>query len=382
MVHISEREVNLPKSVLEKLSKIASEKKDIISLSIGEPNFITPKPILDYVKKIIDKSTHYTNHQGLEELREKLVKKLKKENKINVDKNNIVVTCGSQQALFAALLCTLDPNEEIILSNPGYLGYIPAIELCDAVPSYVKLDENFELNPDTIKEAINKGKTKAILINTPNNPTGSVLSRKILEEIADIAINNDLYIFSDEAYEKIIYDKKHISIGSLNGMKEYVASFFTFSKTYAMCGFRLGYCVVPDKLVEPLVKTSEYMTLCAPHISQLLGIKALSLPNIYINKMVNEYNKRRKFIVNSLNNLGLKTKMPDGAFYAFSDIKDFSKSSEKFANDLLRKAKVAVIPGTEFGKYGEGYIRVSYANKFELIKKAMERIEKYLISKR
>ena len=380
-MHISERELELPETVLEKLSEIAAEKHDIINLGVGEPDFLTPKPILDYSKKIINKVTHYTAPQGRKDLREELIKKLKKENKIKVNENNIIVTSGSQQGLFATLLATLDPGEEVILSNPGYLGYIPAIELVNAVPIYVKLEENenFEINPDKIKEEIDKGKTKAVIINTPNNPTGNILSKKILEEIADIAVENDLYIFSDEAYERLVYDKKHISIGSLNGMEDYVVSFFTFSKTYAMCGFRLGYCVVPDNLIKPVIKTSQYMNLCAPNISQSLGIKALSISNSYINKMVNEYNRRRKFIVDKLNLLGLKTNIPDGAFYAFANIKNVTKkTSKEFADEILKKCKVAVIPGTEFGKYGEGYLRFSYANKIELIKKAMEKLEKFL----
>jgi aminotransferase len=380
-MHISERELELPETILEKLSEVASENKEVINLGLGEPDFLTPKPVLDYAKKIINKSTHYTSHKGRIELREALAKKLSKENKINVNEDNIVVTTGSQQGLFAALLAVFDPSEEIILSNPGYLGYIPAIELINAVPRYVKLNDenNFNINPDEIKKAINKGKTEAILINSPNNPTGNVLSKKILEEISDIAVENDLYIFSDEAYEKLVYDKKHISIGSLNGMKDYILSFFTFSKTYAMCGFRLGYCVLPDKLVKPVVKTSQYMNLCAPNISQLLGIKALSLKNSYINKMISEYNRRRKFIVNRLNNLNLKTNMPDGAFYAFANIKNVTKkTSLEFSNEILKKCKVAVIPGIEFGKYGEGYLRFSYANNLDLIKKALEKIERII----
>lgn len=378
-MHISERESQLPETFLEKLSKISDN--NIINLSIGEPDFLTPKPILNYAKKIIDKSTHYTDVQGRKDLREALSKKLRKENKINVDYDNIIATTGSQQALFSALLTTLDPGEEIILSNPGYLGYIPAIELVNAVPNYIKLDEdkNFEIDPDKIKKAINTKKTKVILINTPNNPTGNVLSKKILEEIADIAVENNLYIFSDEAYENLVYDKKHVSIGSMNGMEEYVASFFTFSKTYAMCGFRIGYAALPKSLVKPMIKTSEYITICAPNISQLIALRALSLPKSYINKMVNEYNRRRSFIVKYLNKIGLNTRMPDGAFYAFSKITQVTnKNSSDFAEELLKKCKVAAVPGVEFGKYGENYLRFSYASKLESIKKAMERIERYL----
>jgi len=381
MPHISERELELPNAIIDQLMTIAAERKDIISLGIGEPDFVTPKPILDYAKKIIYQSSRYTNPSGKYELKELLLKKLKKENKIKTNTKNIVVTTGSQEGIFAVMLATLDPTEQVILQNPGYLGYIPIIDLIEAVPVYAKLyeEENFQINPDVIREQIEKGKTKAILLNTPNNPTGTVLSRKILEEIADIAVENDLYIFSDEAYESLVYDSKHFSAGSLNGMNNHVVSFYTFSKTYAMCGFRLGYCVLPDKLIKHVTKTTHYMTLCPNNLSQNLAMKALTINKSYIKKMVDEYNKRRKFIVKRLNEIGLKTLMPQGAFYAFSNIREVTrKNSLEFSKELLNKCKVAVVPGTEFGKYGEGYIRLSYAAKIELIKKALERIEKYL----
>ena len=381
MPHISERELELPSGIIDQLMALSAEHPEIISLGIGEPDFITPKPILDYAKKVIYKSSRYTAPTGKHELKEAILKKLKKDNNIKTSTENIIVTTGSQQGLFAVMLATLDPTEQVILPNPCYLGYIPIIDLVEATPVYVKLaeDNNFEINPEKIKEQIEAGKTKAILINAPSNPTGTVLSRKVLEEIADIARNNDLYIFTDEAYEKLVYDRKHISIGSLNGMQNYVASFYTFSKSYAMCGFRLGYCVIPDKLINAVTRTSHYMTLCPNNLSQHLGIKALSLPNSYINKMVNEYNKRRKYIVKRLNDMNLVTNMPHGAFYAFSNITNVTKKkSSEFAQELLKKCKVAVVPGTEFGKYGEGYLRFSYATKLDLIKKALDRIEKYL----
>ena len=384
MPHISERELELPSGVIDKLMAISAEHPEIISLGPGEPDFVTPKPILDYAKKVIYKSSRYTSPTGKHELKEAIVKKLRKENKINTNPENIIVTTGSQEGLFAVMLATLDPTEQVILQNPSYLGYIPIIDLINAVPVYTKVSQenNFEIIPEDVEKQIEKGKTKAILINTPNNPTGNVLSKKVLEKLADIAVNNDLYIFSDEAYEKLIYDdNKHISVGSLNGMRDYVASFYTFSKSYAMCGFRIGYCNIPKKLITPVTKTTHYMTLCPNNLSQHSAVKALSLNNSYTNKMVNEYDRRRKYIVKELNNIGLETKMPQGAFYAFSDITQVTnKKSTEFAKELLQKCKVAVVPGTEFGKYGEGFIRVSYATKFELIKKAITRLKKYLVS--
>src|SRR3989344_929812 len=379
MVDISEREQELPDVLIPELLAIAAERKDIISLGPGEPDFITPKPILDHVKNVIGKSTHYSAPAGRTDLREALVKKLKKENKINVNLENVTVGCGSQELLFAGFLASLDVSEEVIVPNPGYLGYVPAIELVDGVPVYVKLDEedNFEVNPEKIREAITK-KTKVIIINTPGNPTGTVLSKKVLEEIAEIAVEKDVYVFSDEAYEKLIYGKKHISIGSLNGMEDYVATFHTFSKSYAMAGFRVGYVSGPKPLVDAIIKSKHYVYIAPPNLSQLLALKALTIPNSYITDMVKEYNKRRLYMVNRLNKLGLKTIMHNGAFYAFSNVKHLTSNTLEFARKILREAKVAVVPGTDFGKYGEGYLRFSYATKMPLIKEALDRIEAFL----
>lgn len=385
MRNISEREEELPDAVIGKLLKIANEDKSVVSLGAGEPNFSLPKPLLSHIKYITKNAeklrlNHYSNPLGRLDLREAISKKLKKDNKIETDPENIIVSCGSQEALFVGLMCVADITEQVLVPNPSYLGYIPAIELVGASPVSVSLkeEENWEFNPDRIRENIDKKKTKAIIINTPANPTGTVLSKKILEEIADIAVENDLYIFSDEAYEKLIYDSKHISIGSLNGMQDYVLTLQTFSKSYAMCGFRLGYAAGPRKLIEAMEKSMHYVTLTAPVVSQLLGIKALSLPNQYIEKMRKEYDKRRKFIVKRLNELNLPTIEPHGAFYSFSNIKNFSNNSMKFASSLLKNGKVAVVPGTEFGIMGEGYVRCSYAADYDKIVEAMNRLEKFL----
>ena len=379
MVDISEREQELPDVLIPELLAIAAERKDIISLGPGEPDFITPKPILDHVKNVIWKSTHYSAPAGRTDLREALVKKLAKENKIDVNLENVAVGCGSQELLFASFLASLDVSEEVIVPNPGYLGYVPAIELVNAVPVYVKLEEedNFEFNPERIREAITK-KTKVIMINTPGNPTGTVLSKKVLEEIAEIAVEKDVYVFSDEAYEKLIYGKKHISIGSLNGMEDYVATFHTFSKSYAMAGFRVGYVSGPKPLVDAIIKSKHYVSIAPPNLSQLLALKALTISKSYITQMVKEYNTRRLYMVNRLNKLGLKTIMPNGAFYAFSNVKHLTSNTLEFARKILREAKVAVVPGTDFGKYGEGYLRFSYATKMPLIKEALDRIEGFL----
>ncbi|MEK6840293.1 MAG: aminotransferase class I/II-fold pyridoxal phosphate-dependent enzyme, partial [Nanoarchaeota archaeon] len=295
--------------------------------------------------------------------------------------SNVIVTTGSQEALLFATACTLDVSEQIIIPNPSFLGYLPMFELFDAFPVALELreDEGWDINVDRLKGLIDPKKTKAIMINSPANPTGTVMSKKVMEELADVALEHNLYIFSDEAYERLIYGgKKHISMASLNGMQDHVVSFYTFSKTFAMCGYRVGYAVGPRNLIEAMTKTHIYTTLCAPTISQMVAADALSIPTKYIDVMVHEYDKRRKFIVQRLNEMGLPTVTPHGAFYTFSNIQSVHDNSFQFAYDLLKQAKVAVMPGREFGRYGEGYIRCSYATELHAIDEAMERLEKYV----
>ncbi len=375
--------MQLPELEFPKIFKRVVNDKSVISLGPGEPDFVTPKPLLEYASKIIKegKGTHYSEPQGRLDLREAIAKKLRRENKIKTSPENVLVTCGSQEALFAGLLTTTDPTEQVVVPSPGYVGYIPAIELVNGVPVYLKLkeEENFEINPDELNKLVDKKKTKVIILNSPSNPTGNVLSRKVLEEVADIAINKKVYIFSDEAYEQIIYDdKKHISIGSLNGMEKNVVTFQTFSKSFAMCGFRLGYCAGPSNLIKEMIKPHHYMTLAAPNISQIVGVRALSLSKKYINEMIKEYKRRRDFIVRRLNEIGLPTHTPSGAFYTFSNISKFGGDSVAFSRRLLDKAKVAVIPGTEFGPYGEGYVRCSFAASLGRIELGMKRVERSL----
>lgn len=375
--HLSKRDLSLPQVEFPRIEKVIANDKSIISLGPGEPDFPTPRPLLDYGAKMLKegKGTHYSEPQGLLELREAIARKLRKENGIKTEADNVMVSCGSEEGMFATLLTLLDPKDEVIVPSPGYVGYIPSIELVNGKPVLLKLDEEdkWEVNPDRLKKLITR-KTRAIILNTPSNPTGGILGKRVLEEVADIAVDKDLLILADEAYEKIIYGKKHVSIGSFNGMQNHVITFQTFSKAYAMCGFRIGYLSAPDKIIDEINKANFYMTLAPPGISQLMGIKALSLPNKYIDSMVKEYDRRRRLIVSGLNGIGLKTMMPEGSFYAFANIG--KRNSVDFSNLLLKKAKVAVIPGTEFGKYGEGYVRCSFATKYELIEKALDKIEK------
>ena len=379
MVHISEREADLPDAVIGKLLKLAAEDKTVLSLGPGEPDFAAPKPIVEFTKKFADKCSHYSPSGGRTELKEALVKKLKKDNKIKTHPENIMVSSGSQEAILLATACTCDVSEQVIIPTPSFLGYLPTFELFNAfpVPLQLREEDEWNINPDEFKQLITK-KTRVLMLNTPSNPTGNVLSKKLLEEIADVARNKDIIVFSDEAYEKLVYGKKHVSMASLNGMEDHVVTFQTFSKSYAMCGYRVGYAVGPRLLIEAMTKTHIYTTLAAPTISQQVATKALTIDNKYIEAMRKEYDKRRKYLVKRLNDIGLPTVTPHGAFYTFSNIQSVLDDSFKFAANLLNEQKVAVVPGKEFGSYGEGYIRCSYATDLKIIEKAMAKLEKFV----
>jgi aminotransferase len=367
-------------SYVEESLKVVEQRSDFISLGAGEPDFPAPPNVIKFVKKNLSgKYTHYSPLQGMLALRQALAKKLEKENRIDAKPEEIIVTCGSKEALLLSLLTLTDPGDEVIIPDPGYLAFRPIVEVVGAKPVSLPLleQDNFQINTDLLKKLVTK-KTRVIIINTPSNPLGCVLKRKLLEEIADIIVENEIFCVADEAYEKLVYDNaKHVSIASLNGMKDYVVTTQTFSKSYAMCGFRVGYAVANEKIIKEMREFKICTTICAPTISQLAAIEALRGSKKYVEKMRKEYDRRRKMLVKRLNEInGFRCIKPEGAFYAFPNITEFKISSEKFARFLFEKAKVVVIPGTEFGKYGEGYLRLSYATSYEKIEEALNRIER------
>jgi aminotransferase len=367
-------------SFVEQSLRIIEQRPDIISLGAGEPDFPAPPNVIEFVKRNLSgKYTHYSPLEGMLSLREALAKKLKRENKIKASPEEIIVTCGSKEALLLAFLTLTDPKDEVIIPDPGYLAFRPMIETIGAKAISLPLleEENFQINIERLKKLITK-KTKVIVINTPSNPLGSVLKRKVLEELADLLVEKKIFALVDEAYEKLVYDKaKHISLASLNGMKDYVVTTQTFSKTYAMCGFRVGYAIAKKEIIKEMREFKVCTTISAPTISQLAAIEALRGSRKYVEKMRKEYDRRRKMLVRKLNQIpGFHCLKPEGAFYVFPNISEFKMKSVKFATFLLEKAKVVVIPGTEFGKYGEGYLRLSYATSYEKIEEALDRIEK------
>ena len=377
---ISEREEELPVLTIGKLLHIAEEDKSVISLGPGEPDFSAPKNVIACAKKAMDRGmTHYSPAAGRKDLKEAVIRKLRKDNRIHAVPENVVITTGSTEAILLGLLCTIDPGEGVMVPDPGFLAYRPTVEAINGMPLPIPLheDDGFQLDVDRMEKAIIPEKTNALILNSPSNPTGVVYSRKTLEEVAGFAIEYDLLIIADEAYEKLVYGgTKHVSIGSLNGMQDRVLTLHSFSKTYAMPGFRLGYAVGEEKLIAAMTKLHLFTSLCAPTVSQVAAIEALKGSQEPVKRMVKEYDRRRHMITKRLNEIpGFRCTEPKGAFYAFPNISYYKMKSYKFAEWLLKNAKVAVAPGTEFGRMGEGFIRCSYATDYRKIEKAMDNIE-------
>jgi len=377
---ISEREEELPLSTIGEMIRLVEESKGIISLGPGEPDFDSPKHVISFAcKKLREGYTHYSSPAGRHELREAIARKLKRDNKIDVPPDHIIVTAGSTEAIMMALMCTVDPGEGVLLPDPGFLGYRPVTEILNGMPLCIPHHEEdgFQFNIEEAKRAILPEKTNVMIINSPSNPTGVVYNKKTIEEIADFVCEYDLLAISDEAYEKLVYaGEKHISLGSLNGMENRVLTLQSFSKTYAMPGFRVGYAAGPENLINAMKKVHVFTSVCAPTISQEAALAALRGPQNSVAKMVKEYDRRRKLIIKRLNEIpGVSCVEPKGAFYAFPNIKSFGMDSLAFSKWLLKNAKVAVVPGTEFGRCGEGYARCSFATSFDKIAKAMDGVE-------
>ena len=372
---------NITESATLRISNLASELKsqgkDIISFSLGEPDFTTPSHIIDAAKASLERGeTHYTPSPGIPELRKAIAEKLKKENKIETKPGNIIVTPGAKQAIFEVILSVLREGDEAILFDPAWVSYDPCIQLAGARTVWAPTSRNNGFSPENISEYITK-KTKLIVINSPCNPTGSVYSKKTLKEIADISIDKNIFVLSDEIYEKIIYDREHISIASLDGMQDLTITVNGFSKAYAMTGWRLGYVNAPKEVYEPMLKLHSHSVSQATSFVQYAGIAALQGDQAPVASMVREFRARRDLLVRGLNKIGIKCARPDGAFYAFADVSEYG-TGEKVAELLLNKAFVATTPGSAFGEAGNDFIRISYATSQERIKEALKRMEAVL----
>ncbi len=377
---ISERVSQLPKSDFVRILKQAEENPSIISLGPGEPDFEAPDYIIKSACKAMEEGhTHYSPIGGREELKRSIVKKVKRDNGVDISTENVIVTTGSNEAILLALMCLVDPGEEVLVPDPSFLSYRPTVDLMNGYPVSIplKFGNNFQITGDMIREQIkDPEKVRALILCNPSNPTGRVLSKQNMKEIVDIALEHDIILMVDEAYEKLVYTEFN-SFMEFPRIRDHLLTLQTFSKSYAMPGFRIGYAIGPKELVKAMTKTHTYATLTAPTMSQLAAITALEGDQSCVDKMYESYKKRRELVVSRLKELDyLEVVPPGGAFYAFPKITNLDFNSEEFCKYLLDKAGVLMVPGTEFGRYGDGFVRISFATDYELIQKAFDRVEK------
>jgi len=366
--------------VLAKAKALEKQGKDIVHLEIGEPDFDTPRNIKDAAIRALNAGyTHYTPSAGMPELRQAIADYISKTRKLDVKPEEVVVTPGAKPIMFFSILALVNPGDEVLYPNPGFPIYESMINFVGAKPVPIPLEEknDFSLDPEYVKKMITK-KTKMIILNSPENPTGGVATREQLKAVADsLANRNDVFVLSDEIYSRIIYEGKPESITQFSGMKDKTIILDGFSKTYAMTGWRLGYGVMKKDLAEKIAQLMTNSNSCTNAATQLAGVEALTGPQKEPEKMDEEFRRRREVIVPGLNNIeGITCKKPHGAFYVFPNITGTDMKSKELSDHLLYNAGVAVLPGTSFGKYGEGYLRLSFANSVENIKKALERIAK------
>ncbi|HIH43862.1 MAG TPA: pyridoxal phosphate-dependent aminotransferase [Candidatus Methanoperedenaceae archaeon] len=373
------RLLGIEESATLRISSIAGELarqgKDVVNLSLGEPDFPTPPHISAAAKDAIDRGeTHYSPSAGIPSLKKAIADKLSGENGLDAKPGNIIVTPGAKQAIFETVLAILDEGDEAILYDPAWVTYDACIKLAGARTKWVRTEDGFE--PVELSGHVT-GKTKLIIINSPCNPTGAVYGRESLEMVADIARDKGIYVLSDEIYEKIIYDREHLSIGSFDGMSDLTITVNGFSKAYAMTGWRLGYVHAPKGVYEQMLKLHSHSVSQATSFVQYAGLAALQGDQGCIASMVKEFRARRDLLIKGLNELGIKCAMPDGAFYAFADVSGYG-SGEEVAELLLNKAFVAATPGAAFGEAGNDFIRISYATSQERIREALRRMKTVL----
>jgi aspartate/methionine/tyrosine aminotransferase len=363
--------------VLARAQALEAKGVDVVHLEIGEPDFDTPKNICDAATEALGKGhTHYCNSQGIIDLRNVVAERIEKTHGVSVDPARVVVTPGAKPIMFYSILALLEEGDEAIYPNPGFPIYESMINFTGAksVPIPLREELDFRLDVDELKSKVTS-RTRLIIINSPQNPTGGVLEESDIRAIADLAQEHDITVLSDEVYDRIVYEGESYSIARLPGMLDRTILLNGFSKTYAMTGWRIGYAVMPEKLVSHVVRLIVNSVSCTAPFSQRAGIEALTGPQDSVTRMVAEFQKRRDLIVDGLNEIpGISCRRPKGAFYVFPNVKEVGMKSRQFADYLLNEAGVATLDGAAFGRYGEGYLRLSYATSQENIKKALERI--------
>lgn len=374
----------LKPSGIRKFFDIVRETEGAISLGVGEPDFITPWRVRSSAITSLQKGyTQYTGNRGLPELLRLISKYLFTRFSLEYEPSQILVTVGGSEAIDLALRATVERGDEVLIPDPAYVSYAPLVTMADGVAVPVACEEkyNFVLQAEALEKAITS-KTKALILTYPNNPTGAIMTKEELEKIAGVVIKYDLLVITDEIYAELTYGKKHASIATLPGMKERTIYVSGFSKAFAMTGWRLGYVCAPKAIDEAMFKIHQYAIMCAPITSQYAGIEALKgeIESGFetVEEMRDSYDKRRKFVLHSLKDIGLDCFTPQGAFYAFPSVKSTPFTGETFAENLLREEKVAVVPGNAFGSFGENNVRISYATSMQALDKAFDKMRAFL----
>ena len=381
---LSKRIVEIEPSGIRKFFDVVNEMEDAISLGVGEPDFDTPWHIRDEGIYSLEKGrTFYTSNAGLKELKVEIAKYMNRRFDLTYDyEHEIMVTVGGSEAIDIAMRAMLDPGDEVLIPQPSYVSYVPCAVLANGIPSIIELkaENEFRLTAEELEAAITP-KTKLLVLPFPNNPTGSIMRRSDLEAIAKVILEHDLFVLSDEIYSELTYgEEEHVSIASLPGMWERTITINGFSKSYAMTGWRLGYACGPRVIIEQMLKIHQFAIMCAPTTSQYAAVEALRNGDEDVAQMKEEYDGRRRYLLHRFKEMGLECFEPYGAFYMFPSIRKFGMTSEEFATKLLEAEKVAVVPGPAFGASGEGFVRISYAYSLDDLKKALERIEKFIVT--
>ncbi len=378
--HLNRTVKAMPPSGIRKFFDLVNEMPDAISLGVGEPDFVTPWHVREAcIYSLESGNTHYTSNRGMPELREAICDQVRKDLKLDYDPAQILITTGVSEAVDLAFRATLNPGDEAVVPEPCYVAYTPDIILAGGVPKTVatRLENEFRVQPEEIASVVT-GKTRALLLSYPNNPTGAIMTRADLEDLADVVVENDLLVISDEVYAKLSYSGSHASFAQLEGMKDRTLILNGFSKSHAMTGWRIGYALGDPALLGAMTKVHQYTMLCAPTMAQVAALEAMQKGDEEMLQMKHEYDLRRRLFVSGLNRIGLDCFEPRGAFYTFPSIQATGLSSEEFAEKLLREQKVAVVPGNVFGSSGEGFLRCSYATSREELIEALDRMETFL----
>jgi aminotransferase len=379
--YLAQNIVSLKPSGIRKFFDIVATMQDVISLGIGEPDFCTPEHIIQAgIRSLQEGDTHYTSNAGRIELRKALSAHLHRLHGVSYDPStDLVITVGVSEALYLSLTAILDPGDEVIIPTPCFVSYQAEAILAGGKPVELPtfVEDGFPVRADMLEAAITP-KTKAILLGYPNNPTGAVATKESMLEVGRIAEKHDLLVISDELYDQLVYGVRHVCFATLSGMQERTILLGGFSKNYAMTGWRVGFAAGPADIIRGLVRIHQYTIMSAPTIAQAAALEALTNGHEHVEQMRCEYDRRRKLIVTGLNELGLPTFEPHGAFYAFPDIRATGMSDETFAQKLLEEEKVACVPGSAFGSGGDGFVRCSYATAYEKIEEALEHMNRFM----